>query len=191
MKKVNLVGQKFGRLLVISDATEPGERSKWNCLCDCKNTVIVKLDHLRDEHTKSCGCLNLEKMSARAPNMYKKNIKYHPSISSARRVWRRRYRDGGLSFEDFFELTQKNCHYCGDPPNNKANTHKDDPKSSQQAKDQGDFVYNGLDRIDSYKTHTLENVVPCCWHCNYAKRNRSVDEFLDWIKKVYNVNFST
>ena len=49
----------------------------------------------------------------------------------------------------------------------------------------GDFVYNGLDRVDNEKGYTIDNVVPCCKHCNYAKRNRSVEEFIDWIAQVY------
>lgn len=39
----DLVGQKFGRLLVI-DAAEERTRAggmRWKCLCDCGNTIIV------------------------------------------------------------------------------------------------------------------------------------------------------
>ena len=56
-KKLDLTGQRFGRLVVLHEA----ERSKigkirWLCQCDCGNTVIVQTGHLRSGHTQSCGC---------------------------------------------------------------------------------------------------------------------------------------
>lgn len=53
-------------------------------------------------------------------------------------------------------------------------------------KTEGNFTYNGLDRIDSSKGHTLDNVVTCCATCNYMKRSMTHDEFIDHIDKVYN-----
>jgi len=32
--------------------------------------------------------------------------------------------------------------------------------------------------------YTSENVVPCCWICNNAKKNLSYDEFRKWITRV-------
>lgn len=40
--------------------------------------------------------------------------------------------------------------------------------------------------MDSSKGHTLDNVVPCCKHCNYAKRERSVEQFTEWVMKICN-----
>ena len=45
----------------------------------------------------------------------------------------------------------------------------------------GLFSYNGLDRIDSTKSHSLYNVVPCCLLCNKAKNNSTQEEFLNRI----------
>jgi hypothetical protein len=60
---INLVGQQFGRLTVISEAgrTRYGN-VMWNCLCECKNKTIAASGSLRDGHTKSCGCLRNEEM---------------------------------------------------------------------------------------------------------------------------------
>lgn len=44
---------------------------------------------------------------------------------------------------------------------------------------------NGLDRIDSNKEYTLDNVVPCCKWCNYAKNSMTVEEFKNHINKIY------
>lgn len=197
MKKKNLIGQKFHRLLVIAEAPskiqgkENRKRTAWLCQCDCGNTKIVGSDHLQRKDArsaiKSCGCLDIENYPKRAKDMRDKNTKFHPSISTARRVFRsNQYRDGDLTFEDFYRLSQLPCYYCGAKPSNITNSAKhDSKKSSQYAKDNGDFYYNGLDRIDSSRKHFLDNVVPCCKWCNYAKNNRTMEDFKAWVKGLY------
>lgn len=186
MKKENLLGQVFGRLTVIGKADPIGKRKRaaWLCRCECGVEKVVKADALKAGHTQSCGCLNDEKRKERAAGLWAPLVKYHPSETSARRVWKKRYSDGNLSFEDFMKLTQMDCNYCGAEPNNIANAASEDKKSSQYAKENGDFKYNGLDRIDSSKPHDLENVVPCCFPCNIAKHDMTADQFKSWIIKV-------
>lgn len=59
--KIDMVGKKFGRLTVLEYAGVAGRRrTMWKCQCDCGNIVKVEGTHLRDGHTKSCGCLNKE-----------------------------------------------------------------------------------------------------------------------------------
>ena len=57
--KVNMIGKRFGKLIVISEA---GSNSRgdalWLCKCDCGNEKIVRGSHLRYGNIKSCGCLN-------------------------------------------------------------------------------------------------------------------------------------
>lgn len=188
MKKENLLGQKFARLLVIAEAAPVGVRKRpaWLCRCDCGNQKVVKSEELKNGDTKSCGCWNQEKRKERAFGFYSVNIKYTPQEASARAVWRKRYKDeGNLSFEDFWQLSQLPCYYCETAPNTTYNAAKDDNKSSQIAKDTGDFTFNGLDRIDSSLPHTLSNVVPCCKWCNYAKRERTLEEFKTWVDRIH------
>lgn len=52
--------------------------------------------------------------------------------------------------------------------------------------EKGEFIYNGLDRIDSSKPHVLDNVYLCCKICNYSKRDMSYQDFINWINTVYN-----
>lgn len=61
---LDLVGQKFGRLLVVSRAanTKAGMR-RWVCQCDCGGTTVTTGAKLRSGHTKSCGCLNKERIT--------------------------------------------------------------------------------------------------------------------------------
>ena len=59
----DLVGQKFGRLTVISRAENVKRLTRWNCICECGNSTVVYGGHLRSGATKSCGCLCKETAS--------------------------------------------------------------------------------------------------------------------------------
>lgn len=62
-KAKNLIGQTFYKLTVTERVIEDG-KVRWKALCECGNTIIVRGDSLRSGHTKSCGCLQREKVSA-------------------------------------------------------------------------------------------------------------------------------
>lgn len=77
MNKRNLVGQRFGRLLVLCD---DGTRSsdgtiKWKCRCDCGNITHVSTTNLTSGNTQSCGCLQKERTIASR----KKENRYYES----------------------------------------------------------------------------------------------------------------
>ena len=59
---IDLTGQRFGRLVVISRAPYNSRSNKvmWRCLCDCGNTSDVIAQELRGGTTNSCGCLHHE-----------------------------------------------------------------------------------------------------------------------------------
>lgn len=55
----DLVGQKFGRLLVVEDLEERSRTGHklYRCKCDCGNEAILKTNFLTTLHVSSCGCL--------------------------------------------------------------------------------------------------------------------------------------
>lgn len=57
-KKIDLTGQKFGRLTVIEEYPKRNNSGgvQWVCQCECGKTVIINSDNLRRGHTQSCGC---------------------------------------------------------------------------------------------------------------------------------------
>lgn len=64
--KFDLTGQRFGRLVVLGKAEEQTKKHKveWTCQCDCGNTKPVVTGKLRSGYTRSCGCLQRERMEA-------------------------------------------------------------------------------------------------------------------------------
>ena len=60
-KKLELSGQRFGRLIVKRETSrKKQERIFWECECDCGKSTIVEGSKLRSGHTKSCSCLKRE-----------------------------------------------------------------------------------------------------------------------------------
>lgn len=59
-KLIDEVGNKYGRLTVLSRDANQGTRAKWLCQCDCGKTTSVTGKALRSSHTQSCGCYRAE-----------------------------------------------------------------------------------------------------------------------------------
>lgn len=55
--RIDLTGQRFGRLTVISYYGADKGQTKWNCICDCGNEHIAASRSLRHGDTRSCGCI--------------------------------------------------------------------------------------------------------------------------------------
>lgn len=65
--KENVIGNKYGRLLVIEELPE---LTKYNrrvrCICDCGKELASSLGNLRSGHTVSCGCYRAEATVSRS-----------------------------------------------------------------------------------------------------------------------------
>lgn len=182
-QKADMVGLTSGELTVLGNSGEyylhPSRKiEKLVCRCSCGKIVLVRRDSIKSKKTKSCGCIQKEKAKLTG----KKN-KLPPSEKPFRDVYynykHRRPKGFDLTVEEFRELSQRACYYCGDSPSNMA----------KNSKDIGDvFVYNGIDRIDSSKGYEKNNVVACCQFCNYAKSNYTQIEFISKVKKIYDTH---
>lgn len=90
---INLIGQRFGRLIVIniadiadkSDIADKKGRSGavWKCLCDCGETKYCFSNQLISGSTKSCGCLRKETNRENAKN----NITHGDSYTRLYTIW--------------------------------------------------------------------------------------------------------
>lgn len=57
MKRIDLTGQRFGRLTVIRYDHSEHDGAHWLCKCDCGTEKVIAGYLLRNGATKSCGCL--------------------------------------------------------------------------------------------------------------------------------------
>lgn len=80
---------------------------------------------------------------------------------------KKRGKEWNLNHLEAFNFIVGQCVYCGKIPNW--------PKER-----------NGIDRVDNNKGYEIENCVSCCFTCNSAKKEHSLDEFKQWVIKVYN-----
>lgn len=90
-------------------------------------------------------------------------------FTNYRQSAKRRNLDFKITKQDFLEMRQKPCFYCGGEPSGRIITNKQGQKRG---------LWNGLDRIDNNRNYTIENLVPCCSMCNKMKSKFQVTTFL-------------
>jgi hypothetical protein len=56
----NIIGERFGRLTVLSRYTKKLKPTKWNCICDCGVEKAYYAANLKRGLSRSCGCLRKE-----------------------------------------------------------------------------------------------------------------------------------
>lgn len=59
-KRLDLVGQRFGRWIVIAFAEVKSGNTCWLCECVCGNRKVVSGNILKRRKSKSCGCWDME-----------------------------------------------------------------------------------------------------------------------------------
>lgn len=62
--KIDIRGAEFGRLTAVEAVARAGGKTRWRCVCQCGTEVIVTTGNLRSGNSKSCGCLNTERVAA-------------------------------------------------------------------------------------------------------------------------------
>lgn len=58
---MDISGQIFGRLTVVSRAESRRGRAYWRCVCECGAERVVDMTNLRTGVAQSCGCLRRER----------------------------------------------------------------------------------------------------------------------------------
>ena len=54
--KVNVTGQRFGKLIALNYSKTIKTQTFWLCKCDCGNEKEINVNSLRRNLTTSCGC---------------------------------------------------------------------------------------------------------------------------------------
>jgi hypothetical protein len=149
-----------------------------NVRCKCGKEKVVCVNNVRSGTSSSCGL---------SPCRGKEREKDHEvGYKAILYVYKKHAKDRGFTFNldyDYFkELTKGNCHYCGIEP---IQVYQLKNPKTGKIRSGIPVKYNGIDRIDSSKGYFNDNVVTCCKICNRAKSNSPLDEFKEWIKRIY------
>ena len=113
-KKIDLTGQRFGRLRVIKE-TEKRNRNGgnviWLCECDCGAVVEVSSENLRRGATKSCGCYNRDIITKENPKYKRKLYSIYHSIKNRCRNQHdkayKNYGGRGINLSDKWDTYEK------------------------------------------------------------------------------------
>lgn len=161
------INDKFGSLTFIgmSELKKDGRRTG-NFKCDCGKLHTTTLRNVLTGKTKSCGC---QRKVGLNPHNRTIHVSYSPKRTfghfhaQLKESAKRKNLKISISTSDLKKLVLSPCFYCG-------NKHD---------------VPIGLDRIDSSKGYTEDNVVPACTVCNRMKLNMSVYQFISHIESIH------
>lgn len=168
----DLTGKRFGQLTCVkyvTKLTRSGHRvNAWECLCDCGNTCFPRPQQLTQCGQTACKpCTDVRR--AKASELKDHLSDKHRVLKNYKLGARARNLDFSLTDQEFFDLLQGECHYCGLAPAKKERT---------------GFLRNGIDRVNNEVGYTATNCVPSCEQCNFAKGRSSLAEFTQWIARI-------
>ena len=178
-------GERYGRLVAIEyvgtktyRSGDPGSKqAMWLCQCDCGNQIVVASSNLHKDRTRGCGCGR----TGPRERAYRLRTGYAPGEAAKKSIIKQyqygaKYRDleYALTEAELEVLIASDCHYCGCPP---SNVRRPSPSG-------GEFVFNGIDRVDNALGYVAGNVVTCCTTCNRAKHAMPYAEFIAWLNRL-------
>lgn len=173
-RPIDETGNVYGKLRVLGPGQKKGKYAPkfWLCQCECGRTTNTRGFSLRRGQALSCGCVRREVFKSRntLPNG---EAAMNRAISNIRGNAHKRRIPWEISLDTARSLITKNCHYRGRPPHQVSRGRN------------GNFMYNGIDRVDNSAGYITGNVVPCCGTCNFAKLGMSLAEFMDWVDRVH------
>lgn len=107
MRKLDLIGQKFGRLVVTAEAVptrKPNGKPvrKYLCQCDCGGMTVTSPDKLRSGHSQSCGCLQTEsRFNGALKHGHSRNRTLSPTYRSWSNMIQRCTNSNNKCYEDY------------------------------------------------------------------------------------------
>lgn len=170
MKKTHQVGKIYQNRQILEEIFTKSKVKKFKVKCLLCNRV----SHNRLDAIKKQGCRSCSSCKPKSSNEEKMEF-------LIKRLWRdnasraRKYsREFMIEFKKYKLLILSNCYYCNKAPANKIYSYDKKIK----------LLYSGLDRIDTKKGYTLDNVVPCCKICNRAKSDLIQLDFYIMCQKI-------
>lgn len=170
--RIDLSGQRFGKLLVIEYVCRLNCHSMFKCVCDCGKETIVTSNNLRRNHTTSCGCASSKLTIGSRTSTHK--MRNHPLYNT----WT------GMINRCYWSRHNRSKHYKGKGIVMCDDWRKSFEKFMYWAINNGWKEWLSIDRIDNDGNYCPEN---CRWAtAKEQSRNRSSNIWLtiDGISKI-------
>lgn len=130
-----------------------------------------KIQEYQKEYRETHKASNAEYQKQYREKNKERLAEYKKSPHVRYMVYQRNSENRNLSFdiseEEFIEISQLPCVYCGE---------YSDTYNGER--------FNGIDRIDSNIGYQKDNCVPCCATCNRMKMD---DSITDWVNKMIQI----
>lgn len=163
----DIIGKRFGKLIVDKIYQEDGFNTTYLCKCDCGNNCVVRRDYLIAGTIASCGCLwsqeiiyeKLKSTGNRVDNMYseRRGVNYRKEYNT----WRAAIQHKGVFY------------YLGDYEN------YDD---AVKARDKADEEVKQYDKVITYMSSSVRSVYRLYWY----HRVRDDDGYFRYAEPVIN-----
>ena len=165
---LNESGKFYGRLEVLKlSRHRRQDRIAWRrCRCSCGRETVVRGVLLRNGSTTSCGCCWDEMRLAGAHRLPVGEASWRRALGRAESSADRKNIKWGLTHEESKTPMTSPCRYCGVGPSN------------MMRGVNGEFRWNGIDRVVPRGGYVMSNCVSCCIACNRLKSNTPYDLFV-------------
>lgn len=105
---IDLSGNRYNRLLVIERAPNKGRNTMFRCQCDCGKIKDIGASNLKNNGTKSCGCLDMEVLMNR-------NVKHSGKGTRLYRIWKGiRNRCNNVNNKDYHHYGGRGISVCNE-----------------------------------------------------------------------------
>lgn len=166
MRKLNFIaGQQFGKWTIISLAQSPDydkPHSYYDCKCDCGRVLKIRASVLNCKRA-SRGCIFCKTRKGKGVSAFNRVYRNYKRQAIQRSL------EWDLTEDQFREITSSNCYYTGLPPSS----------VMKVSGGNGEYVYNGIDRLDNSKGYNINNCVACIGEINRMKSNLSYSQFVE------------
>lgn len=177
----NLTGKTSGLLTIVGlvEGKKIHKQFVWMAKCECGNTTEVITSRFLNSTKQSCGCL-LRRKKDQSPNWHGigelSSVRYKLMKNKAKR----RGIEFTISHEFLWKLFQSQNGLCC------LSGEVIDLGSSKK-----DYGTASLDRIDSSKGYTKDNVQWVHRTVNFMKQSLKDEELISWCKKILQHRFPT
>lgn len=169
--KKDITGQQFNSLKVLSFSKQEGTTRFWNCECICGRTLEITQVGILRGNRKSCGCLNIGSTSSQWRGHGEISGQ---SFSQIKNNAKARNLEFDITIEDIWNVFLKQnrkCALSGIDLKFSLSRIKTDTTAS-------------LDRIDSLKGYTIDNIQWVHKDINFMKQEYNQEYFVGMCHKI-------